>query len=190
MKIRTLVVAACLLALALPGVAQPPDTSAEEAMMKAMTPGENHKLLGKFVGDWTFTNKMWMAPSQPPMESNGTIHAEWILGDRYVKSVYKGNMMGMPFEGHATDGYDNTAGHYVSSWVDNMGTGIITTTGSCDANHVCTHTGDMLDPTTGKNVATRSVVSWLSDTSFKMEMYAKDASGSEMKMMELVATKK
>jgi hypothetical protein len=191
MKIGSLVVASCLLALALPAVAQPPsDAAAQEAYMKAATPGENHKILGNYVGDWTFTNKMWMAPGQPPVESGGTIHAEWILGGRYVQSVYKGNMMGMPFEGHGTDGYDNVAGKYVSSWVDNMGTGIMTSSGTCDANKVCTQSGDMLDPATGQKVTMRSVISWVSDTSFKLEMYVKDASGNEMKMMEMVGTKK
>ena len=190
MKIRSLVTAACLLALALPALAQPPDAAAQEAMMKAMMPGENHKVLGKFVGDWTFTNKMWMAPDQPPVESGGTMHAEWILDGRYVHSVYKGNMMGMPFEGHGTDGYDNVGKKYVSSWIDNMGTGIMMSTGSCDANNVCTQSGDMLDPMSGQNMTMRSVTSWLSDTSFKMEMYAKDASGSETKMMEMVGTRK
>ncbi len=33
--------------------------------------------------------------------------------------------MGMPFEGMGIDGYDNLAKQYVSTWVDNMGTGIM-----------------------------------------------------------------
>ena len=106
---------------------------AMEAMMKLASPGDGHKELGKMVGEWTYSSKMWMVPDQPPAESNGTMHAEWILGGRFIHSVWKGEFMGMPFEGHGTDGYDNVSKQYVSSWVDNMGTGILHSTGTCDA---------------------------------------------------------
>jgi hypothetical protein len=33
-----------------------------DAMMKAMVPGENHKLLASLSGNWTFAQKMWMDP--------------------------------------------------------------------------------------------------------------------------------
>ena len=159
------------------------------AMMKAMSPGEPHKHLAKLAGDWTFTNKMWMDPSQQPTTSTGTMHGEVILGGRYVHSVWKGDMMGMPFEGHGTDGYDNMTHKFVSTWVDNMGTGIMYMTGDCKDN-VCTSTGDMMDPMSGQKVTTKMVSTWNADGTLKMEMYAKDASGNEMKTMEMLVAKK
>ena len=162
-----------------------------EAMQKAMTPGEMHKQLAKLAGDWTFTNTMWMAPGQPPMESTGTMHAETILGGRYVQSVWKGSMMGEAFEGRATEGYDNVSKQLVSTWVDNMGTGIMVSTGTCDAGGKCTSTGTFSDPMTGGESTMKSVISWIDDNSFKNEMYGKDpASGKEYKMMEIVAKRK
>ena len=163
-----------------------------DSMMQSMAPGEMHKKLAKMAGDWTFTNKMWMAPGQPPQESTGTMHAETILGGRYVQSVWKGSMMGEPFEGRATEGYDNVSKQLVSSWVDNMGTGIMVSTGSCeDGGKKCTTTGTFSDPMTGGPSTMRSVVTWLDDNSFKNEMYGKDpASGQEYKMMEIVAKRK
>ena len=163
-----------------------------DAMMKAMSPGEMHKELAKLAGDWTFTNKMWMAPGQPPQESTGTMHAETILGGRYVQSVWKGSMMGEPFEGHAIEGYDNVAKQLVSSWVDNMGTGIMLSTGTCeDGGKKCTTTGTFSDPMTGGPATMKSVITWIDANSFKNEMYGKDpASGQEYKMMEIVAKRK
>jgi len=163
-----------------------------EAMQKAMAPGEMHKHLAKMAGDWTFTNKMWMAPGQPPVESTGTMHAETILGGRYVQSVWKGSFMGQPFEGRATEGYDNVSKQYVSSWVDNMGTGIMYSTGTCeDGGKKCTIVGNTSDPTTGGTTSMKSVLTWIDDNSFKNEMYTKDpASGQEVKMMEIVAKRK
>ena len=163
-----------------------------ENMVKAATPGEPHKHLAKMAGQWTFTNKMWMDPSQPPAESTGTMQAETILDGRYVQSVWKGNFMGQPFEGHGTDGWDNLAKKYVSSWVDNMGTGILYSTGTCEQGFkVCTSSGDMIDPMTGQPSSMRSVITWSDDNNFKNELYGKDpSSGKEVKMMEMVVTRK
>jgi Protein of unknown function (DUF1579) len=162
-----------------------------EAMMKAMTPGEPHKHLARMAGDWTFTNKMWMAPGQPPAESSGTMHGEMILGGRYVQTVWKGDMMGMPFEGHGTDGYDNVAKKYVSSWVDNMSTGIMYSTGSCDADGLkCESKGSMMDPMTGKDSYMRSVVTWTGNDGFVMQMYGPDPAGKEFQWMEMSVKRK
>lgn len=185
--------------LALPAVAQEPakkdmpmDHNAQmEAMMKAATPGEHHKALGRYVGDWTYTMKFWEAPGQPPQSTDGTMHSEWMLGNRYVHSVYKGDMGGMPFEGHVTEGYNNVTKQYQGTWIDNMGTGIMISTGSCDEGHkVCTSTSEMVDPMSGKTMTSREVVTWSGDNAFTMEMYMTPAGGQEMKAMELTAKKK
>jgi hypothetical protein len=200
MKARSLAVSLSLLALAaLPVLAQDkpkepaaaPSMGDMEAMQKAAALGEPQKKLGRLVGDWTFTNKAWMAPGQPPMEFSGTMHGVVLMGGRYVEHTWKGNFMGQPFEGRATDGYDNVAKQYVSSWVDNMGTGIMHQTGSCDDGvKVCTYTGDVWDPTTGKKTTMKSVITWLDDNNFKNEMYGPGPDGKEAKMMEIVAKRK
>lgn len=162
-----------------------------EAMMKAMSPGEPHKHIARMAGDWTFTNKMWMDPSQPPAESSGTMHGEMVMGGRYVQTDWKGSFMGMPFEGRGTYGYDNLSKKYVSTWIDNMGTGIIYATGTCDESGMrCEDRGDMMDPMTGKQSYMRSVVTWTGDKSFKMESYGPTPDGKEAKMMEITVTRK
>jgi len=162
-----------------------------EAMMKAMSPGEHHKPLQRYVGDWTYTMKMWMAPGQPATESGGTVHAESILGGRYIQSVYKGEFMGQPFEGRSTDGYDNLAKQYVSSWVDNAGTGIMSSTGSCDAScKSLTYTASMMDPMSGKKIDTKQVITWSDDNHYKMEMFMVGPGGESVKSMEVSAKRK
>jgi uncharacterized protein DUF1579 len=201
MKNRLTATALCLLALGLvvPAVAQeepkpaaPPMGGPEmEAMQKAMSPGEQHKHLARLAGDWTYTSKMWMDPSQPAMESKGTMHGETLLGGRYVEQTWKGDMMGMSFEGRSTDAYDNVAKQYVSTWIDNMGTGIMVQTGTCDeAAKSCTFSGDYWDPMTGQKKTMKSVSTWLADNSFKLEMFGNDPAGKELKMMEMVVTRK
>jgi hypothetical protein len=202
MKIRKTVVALFLLTLCStvvsafaqdkPKPAAPPamGNADMEAMMKAASPGEPQKKLSRLAGDWAFTNTMWM-PGQPPMESKGTMHGVVLMGGRYVEHTWKGDMMGMPFEGRGTDGYDNVGKQYVSSWVDNMGTGIMYSIGSCDdAVKVCTYTADMWDPMSGKKTTSRSVITWLDDNTFKNEMFSPGPDGKEAKMMEIVAKRK
>jgi len=202
MKTRSIVVVLCFCSLLVPLALFAQDKPKEqgppgmsnaemEAMMKAMSPGEQHKHLARLAGDWTFTSKMWMAPGAPPSDSNGTMHADTVLDGRYVQSVWKGNMMGMAFEGHGTDGYDNLSKKYVSTWVDNMGTGILYSTGTCDNDgHKCESKGSMIDPMTGKDSYMRSVISWTNSDSFTMEMFGPDPSGKEFKWMEMSVKRK
>jgi len=201
MKVRGIAVLCLLALMSVPVLAQQekppagmPDMNSPEmqAAMAAMSPGPEHQKLARMAGDWTFTNKMWMDPSAPPSEGSGTVHAEMILGGRYVHSVWKGNFMGMPFEGHGTDGYDNITKKHISFWVDNMSTGAMQMTGTCEQDgKVCTATSEaMMDPMTGKMTVFRSVVTWTGDRSFTMVMYAKPEGGAEMKGMEMTVTKK
>lgn len=197
MKVRGIAIL-CLLALSAPVAAQDkkveggaPGEAEMAAMMKAAQPGENHKHLARMAGDWEYTSKMWMAPGQPPEDSKGTMHGEMVMDGRYVQHHWKGNMAGMAFEGLGTEGYDNMTKKFVSSWIDNMGTGIMTSTGSCDAaGKVCTSTGDMLDPMSGQMVTTKMVITWIDNDHFKNEMFGKDPSGKDMKMMEINASRK
>ena len=192
MKIRLTAAALCLLAL--PALAQdkPKEPAAPDAgMMAAISPGEPHKHLARMAGDWTLANKAWMDPSQPPLESTGTMHGEMILGGRYVQTTWTGNMMGMAFEGRGTEGYDNLSKQNVSAWVDNMGTGIILSTGTCDdSGNKCSMKGDMMDPMTGKKSYMRSEVTWMDANTFKNEMYGPGMDGKEFKWMEIVAKRK
>jgi hypothetical protein len=167
------------------------DKAQQDAMMQAGMPGEQHKSLQHMVGDFAYTMKIWMAPGQPPAESNGTIHGESLLGGRFVQMVYSGQFMGQAFEGRGLQGYDNRAKEYVSSWVDNMDTGIMHSTGSCDGAHkVCTFTAPSVDPASGQKVTAKQVITWLDGDSFKMEMYMVRPGGEPVKSFEIAAKRK
>src|SRR5260370_35296048 len=69
---------------------------------------------------------------KPPQKSMATCTNKMVLNGLYQESVHKGTMMGIPFEGHGTVGYDNARKVFVSSWIDNMGSGIMYTEGTWD----------------------------------------------------------
>jgi hypothetical protein len=100
--------------------------------------------------------------------------------------------MGMPFEGIATVGYDNAKKVFVSTWIDNMGTGLMKTSGPWDeATKTMTLTGTQTDPARGKDCHVREVFKVVDDNTQLMEMYGPDPmTGKEYKMMEIKFTRK
>ena len=168
-----------------------PSEADMQKMIAAMTPGPEHKWLEASVGTWNYTMTMWMAPGAPPSTSSGTAESTSILGGRYISSVFKGSFMGMPFEGHGLDGYDNFAKTYKSVWIDNMSTWPMISTGSASADgKTLTMTGESPDPVSGKMIKMRSVNTRTSADGWTMEMYMTDpASGQEFKTMEIVGTR-
>jgi len=164
-----------------------------EAEMKAwqayMTPSENHKILAKDVGTWKTEMSSYMDPKAAPIKSVGTAETSMILGGRYQQTNFKGDMMGMPFEGISLLGYDNNKKVFVNSWIDNMGTGMLVLEGKWDQpGKKVTYVGQCVDPMTGKNMKVRQVVTIESEKSQFMEMFM-TRDGKEAKSMELRMTK-
>jgi hypothetical protein len=160
-----------------------------EAYMKLIQPGEHHKRLGQMAGKWKTSGQLMM-PGQPPVEMGGTMEASWILGGRYLQELHTGSFMGQPFEGRSLDGYDNMTKEYFSTWVDNMGTGVLVYRGSCDDPcKVLTETAEGPDPMTGKVMKTKNVTTFVDPDTYRFEMYmvggGKD--GQDMKVMEMTA---
>ncbi len=162
----------------------------EKAWMEYMTPGKYHDMMANAVGEWKTVTKWWMDPSAEPMVSEGTAVNEMIMGGRYLKSTHSGTMMGQSFEGIMIEGYDNTKKEFVSTWIDNMGTGIMFSTGKYDEpSHSITFEGSMVDPMTGSDVKYKQTVKIIDQNKHIMEMF--DVSkGTEIKMMEIEFTRK
>ena len=78
-----------------------------------------------------------------------------VSGDKAVARVtargtHKGEFMGKPHEGHGFLGYDNTKKRYVTVWIENMGTGIMSAEGDYDpAKKQLTLAGEYADPISG-----------------------------------------
>jgi Protein of unknown function (DUF1579) len=176
--------------LAIPAFAADP-TAEQKAMMdkmaKAATTGPQHAMLSKMAGEWTATVKYQMDPSQPWQEATGTSVVTSLMDGRYIQETNTSTMMGMPFSGMGITGYDNVIGKYVSTWIDNMGTGIMTSAGTADASgKVITWTGTMSDPITGKPAKARMVTTLIDDNHHTFEMYSvPPGAKKEMKTMTI-----
>ena len=163
-----------------------------EKMAKAAAMGPQHEMLKKMAGDWECTVKFQMDPSQPWQEAKTSATISPLMEGRYVQEVSTGEMMGAPFTGMGVTGYDNVIGKYVSTWIDNMGTGIMTSVGTADASgKVITWNGTMSDPMTGKPAKSRMVTTVTDDDHHTFEMYGTPPGAKkETKMMTIEYARK
>ena len=152
-----------------------------------MTPSAPHQALAKMVGTWKGAFTVYMGGQET--KSDGTAMYEMILGGRYLKGSFTGNMMGMPFEGFELDGYDNASKEYLSVWLDNFGTGIMYLKGKMDEKTKnLVYTGSEVDPTTGKEIPVKNVIKIIDDDHQVMEMYMVEG-GKEVKNMQVEYTR-
>jgi len=169
-------------------------------MMELSKLNENHKLLSSLDGTWSYTVKMWMNGDEnsKPEVSKGTAVRKSIMGGRYVMMDVTGKMempgpdgktKSMEFKGHALEGYDNVRKKFVSTWVDNMGTGIMTSEGTYDeASKTITYTGEY-EPVPGMKQQAREVVKLNDKNHMTLEWFEKRGS-QEVKTMQIDYTRK
>ena len=166
------------------------DENAQKAWTAYMTPGDVHKMIAKYDGQWKEEVSWWLAPGQEPSKSTATCTNTMILGGRYQQSMIKGDMMGMPFEGTGLLGYDNAQKLFYSTWVDNMGTGVMTMKGTWDdATKSINLTGSTVDPVSGKEMPVRETISIIDDNTQLLQMYTNGSDGKEFKTMEIKSTR-
>jgi hypothetical protein len=197
--VRMSLASAVVVALATLAAAQgqkPPEMTPEqkaemEAYQKAGIPGAPHQELASSVGTYDLKIKSWHEPGGPAMEDTGTATRSMALGGRVLVEAFTGSMMGMPFTGHGMTGFDNVSGNYWSTWNDSMSTGIMVSQGTCDASHkTCSFTGTWNDPIKKGPVQARMILRRTSPTTEVFELYGPARDGKEMKMMEILYTKK
>jgi hypothetical protein len=172
----------------------PPGWTTEDmqAMMAAGTPGEMHKRLAQDVGTWQCKTQMWMQPNAEPMESVGTSVVKPILDGRYVQVEMNGDMPGMgPYTGLGVYGFDNVSQKFVSTWIDNHGTGIMVGTGELsDDGKTLTweFTGNC--PLTKQPMVMKEVETVTGPNSKVLEMFGPDPkSGEVFKHMRIEMTR-
>ncbi|MCU7617513.1 DUF1579 domain-containing protein [Chryseobacterium sp. PBS4-4] len=167
--------------------------TATKAWMDYATPGDMQKMLAKSDGNWSGETTMWMENGGKPMTSKSETTNKMMYDGRYQISNHKGNMMGMPFEGMSILAYDNSKKKFISTWIDNMGTGIMNMEGDWNpSTKSIEFKGKMTDPSRpGKDCNVREVFTFIDDNTQKMEMYGPDSkTGKEFKTMEIKFVKK
>jgi hypothetical protein len=156
-----------------------------------MTPGSVHKMMAQWNGTWNGDITMWMQPGAPEQKNKGTMVNKMIMNGLYQQSAVTGNMMGMPFNGMSTTAYDIHRKEFISTWIDNMGSGIMMLKGPWDeATKTVTMKGKMIDPGTTAEVDVRETFKVIDDNTQEMEMFIAMPDGKEFKTMNIKYTRK
>lgn len=196
MKMRTLLgIALCSVLVAGPVVADPAADAEHQKMMEsymaAASPGPVHQHLATMAGSWDTVVMSWMDPAAPPTESKGACEMTMVLGGRYLHQTFKGDMMGMPYEGMGYTGYDNVQKKFVSVWIDNMSTGMMTSIGAEDpATKKLTMKGTMWDAMTGAPTEFDQVLTMVDANHHTFEMWSPGPDGKKYKSMEIHYSRK
>lgn len=184
-----------------PGAGQQPEmklppgwTEADtQACMAAGAPGKMHEHLTRDVGVWQGKTTMWMGPGAEPVTSECTTTVKSMMDGRFVQCEVTGDMPGMgPFHGFGLYGFDNVTQQFVSTWVDNCGTGFMNGTGEMSADGKtmtwkCTYNC----PIRKKPTEMREVDTITGPNTKTFEMYGADPkTGKEYKMMTIEYTRK
>ena len=111
-----------------------PEEAEAERLRQLVEPGEHHAHLDRLAGEWELTLRLWPTPDGEPVESSGTAEGRWILGGRFLWTIYRAELFGEPFEAWAVEGYDNQAEEYVGTWRDSQGTYTLIYRGKCRAS--------------------------------------------------------
>jgi hypothetical protein len=160
------------------------------ASAKNALPGPKHKELAASEGTWTAQMTYWQTEGAAPSHINGTCEIHMVLGGRYQQSVFKSVTDGVPYEGIGYIAYDNAKKSYISTWIDNTGTGISYLEGGYDPGTKTTEMdGKCVDAYTCKQRGMRQVTRNISKNKQILEMYQTPDGGNEYKSMELVLTK-
>ena len=147
--------------------------------------------MASWNGTWSGDATMWMQPGAPPLKTTLTSVNKMALGGRYQLSDEKGQFMGTPFEGKSTLAYDNAKRRFISTWIDNMGTGLIVLEGAWDeGNKTMELKGKEINPQTGEDMNVRQVLHVIDNDRQIMQMYQPGPDGKEFKTMEIVLTRR
>ncbi|WP_374174429.1 DUF1579 domain-containing protein [Flavobacterium tructae] len=170
---------------------QPVDSAAQmKAWQEYATPGAPHKLMADEVGTWNCDMTFWSEPNGKPEKATSTANVKMILGGRYQESNYQGTMMGQAFEGKSTLAYNNASKEYTTTFIDNMGTGMLVAMGKYDESTKSMELkGDMINPVNGKKTPYREIYTIVDAKTRKMEMFDVK-NGEEFKSMEIIMKKK
>lgn len=173
--------------------ALPPGMTEEmmSKMMEAATPGPMHDHLMKSIGVWEGTVRSWMSPDAPATEMKCVTRIRPMMDKRFTRSDTKGDFGGMPFHGFAIYGYDNVGKVFQQTWVDTMGTGMMTGTGTMSEDGksiewTCTYNCPLEQ--CAKEV--KMVEKWTGPETMVLEMYTADpVSKKVFKSMEIAYTR-
>lgn len=145
-----------------------------------MMPGENHKILSKYTGDFKLEITMWMMEGADSVVMKVQSSNRMILGNRFLEMTQTGDMMGMPYHAISTLGYNNSDKNFNLSTITNMGTGTLYLSGYHDNGlNTVQLKGNLSNPVNGNLIEVRQVLHFIDEDNLLIENFDKEAGSIE-----------
>ena len=144
-------------------------------------PTAEHRSLKDNAGTWKVACKFYMEPGQPPMESTATEKVE-MIGEFWTVSRFENQMMGMPFVGSATMGFEPNTGKFVSTWIDSMAPVLCTLSGKKKGDTIMLE-GEFFSCMTNSILKHRTTEKLVNKNERIFEMFCTLPDGNEIKLM-------
>lgn len=162
------------------------EAEALAAYLIAANPGEEHERLASLEGTWAVTGRFWSEPGADPITATHSSKMRMALGQRYLIEDLEGDMWGEEFRGIGITAYDNVEEEYITTWIDNLSTGILVLRGRYDPDRdAVVMTGEYTDPVTELKRSLQSVERVTESGTRIYEHWEVADDGSEFKVMEL-----
>jgi hypothetical protein len=157
----------------------------QDPWMEYIMPAEVHEMLKTYTGDFTMEITMWMAANQEPQVVTVQSSNKMILGGRFLEMTQTGNMMGMNYNSITTIGFNNSDKSLALTTLTNMGTGILSLTGSWDEKaKVGQLTGKLTNPVTKNPIQVRQTIGFPDNDTILIENYDQEEGTNERKSIQ------
>lgn len=166
-----------------------------ELVKKHTTPGEKHKFMQYFVGEWQSIQKIWPTPGAEPITLKQEITVESLFGGLFTKArikIVEGELMGRKdAEGWVINGYDTYREKFIAITFGNLGTRFSTVTGTLDeTGKTRIDIGEEDNILTGDKIKTKAVTTIINKDKYLYEYYRMDPKGKKIKLMEIIYFRK
>jgi hypothetical protein len=158
------------------------------AAQQPPTPGPEHKQLLAYAGTWDAVIEMTDETGKQTT-SKGVSKLAAGPGGFWIVDDFQAEMMGAPFTGHGTTGYDQTKGKYVGTWIDSWSSSVMVLEGTYDAAKKALTLSGMAPGMDGKPVLHTMVTTDKDANTRVFEMFLPGPDGKAMKVMTITYTR-
>lgn len=150
----------------------------------------DHQRLARQVGVWDAALEYLDFNTGRPARSKGTSVRKQPLGPLWLVDSFQAEVMGMPFKGMGTTGYDPAKKKLVGTWVDSMTPSLLVVEGSWDAaGKVMTLSGTGVGQD-GEPARTTLRTTVKHDDEHVFEMFTQLPDGKDVKLMTITYTRR
>jgi hypothetical protein len=166
--------------------------SFKELWEKYTFPGEKHKHLDYFVGEWESVQKFFRESGEAVTRKQ-EITVVPLFGGRFTRAhiKIKADIMGVAPEGMVINGYDNYREEFFSITFGNLGTEYFLTCGKLDKEgKIRIDRGDRKNIYSGEEYKIRAVTTIIDRDNYVYDYYRIASDGNERKTMEITYKRK